>query len=315
MCDCDQPNKHFDCLKNTLPDNFFGSKANWYYNRKGWKNCCKFGTQNVAKRTADKWNAHPEQSDKWTEGCDKGECSNNYFECPRNYFYTYDTRNCGKCKCGKKDKCGRTDPCQCRGTYICNGCQNGRDCGQTSRPATGCNSCKGGSASEKYGKSDKRYISDSCCGCTDVAIVYRMACEDYACDNIVEFKFPDGGSKEKYFVSMTYPEEFVEACKWQCATVPVYNTCQQNLIDNRRQQEFTLSDQNALVKRGINNALYAHRLVEEGKLNHQKYGYEVPMNLASNPTYYYFGDPYQSGSVQTGLTKYDLTRFYFGSPC
>src|SRR5207302_1652657 len=112
-----------------------------------------------------------------------------------------------------------------------------------------------------------------------------------------------------------FSPEFIYENRWQCATLPAYNTCPDNIIDNRREQEFTESDQNALTKRGINNMRFAQKLVEEGKLIHNKFNYQIPMNVYGRTAYPWLGNWYTSGSTQTGLAKEDIVKFYFGSPC
>jgi len=84
-----------------------------------------------------------------------------------------------------------------------------------------------------------------------------------------------------------------------------------NLIDNRRQYEFTPSDQAALTKRGINNALRAQQLVESGELIHDKQSFQVPMNVIGRSSYYYLGNGVDYSSTQTGLMKEDITKSYF----
>jgi hypothetical protein len=95
--------------------------------------------------------------------------------------------------------------------------------------------------------------------CQEFPIVYRMVNGELDCDNIVELKIPFGGSKEMYLAK--FSPEFIRANIYQCATVPVYNTLPNNVIDNMRAVEFTLSDQAALTKRGINNHMFAIILV------------------------------------------------------
>jgi hypothetical protein len=153
-------------------------------------------------------------------------------------------------------------------------------------------------------------VNNNCNNCTDVAIVYRMVNEERDCDNIVELRIPNGGSKEKYMAQRFSPD-FVYANRFQCATVPVYNTLNNNSIDNRRQFEFTESDQNALTKRGINNYLTAQKLLAEGKLIHDKQSFTIPMNVAGRSSYAQFGDTLRTGSTITGLANDDLLKTYF----
>jgi len=158
----------------------------------------------------------------------------------------------------------------------------------------------------------KTYITnDRCKDCTDVAVVYRLVNEETDCDNIVELRIPVGGSKERY-LAQNFSPEFIYANRYQCATVPIYTPfAANNVIDNRRQLEFTESDQNALTKRGINNSLYAQQLIDEGKLIHDKQSFQIPMNVIGRSAYYYLGDQINTGSTRTGLMKEDISKFYF----
>jgi len=139
-----------------------------------------------------------------------------------------------------------------------------------------------------------------------------MLNEEHDCDNVVEFKIPIGGSKEMY-LAKNFSPQFVYANRFQCATVPAYyHGHPNNAIDNRREEEFTISDQAALTKRGINNALIAHRLIEEGNLIHDKHSFQIPMSANDKAAYYYFGDCYNCGSTNTGLMAQEMTQGYFG---
>jgi hypothetical protein len=137
-----------------------------------------------------------------------------------------------------------------------------------------------------------------------------MVNDETDCDNIVELKIPIAGSKESY-LAKNFSPEFIDANRFQCATLPVYNAIPNNIVDNMREEEFTVSDQAALTKRGINNALFAKQLMEEGKLIHEKHSFIIPMNVCGRTSYYYFGDCAKAGSTQTGLTSTDLYKGYF----
>lgn len=348
-------NRHFDCLKNKLPDNWTNSNATGYYNRAFWKRCkCEYGTKNPCKETADKWNPVASEPDKWSKGCNP--CSG-YYNRPPAYFYSYNPRDCGNC--GNCDDCHKhhdhhgghhgdrhndhhddhhsdhhsdhrdihhdddhddhrehgqhkhkhhyDDCCDCEDkkwnifSNICNKCHKRyrkEDCKKNCESKASCHPLKS-------------YVyKNGCNDCQDVAIVYRMINNGMDCDNIVELKIPVGGSKEEYLAKHFSPE-FIEANKYQCATVPAYNAMQNNVIDNRREEEFTPSDQAALVKRGINNALFAKQLIEEGRLIHEKHEFSIPMNVSGRTSYYYFGDNFTSGSTQTGLAPQDAVKAYF----
>lgn len=355
-------NKHFDCLKNTLPDNWTNSNATGYYNRAFWKRCqCEYGTKNICKDTADKWFPTATEPSKWTKGC--SPCSD-YYQHPANYYYSYNPKDCGDpcvpCDpCGSKkwknpyDECHPHKPCgncnRCRGLYSegsfccpqnpcgnCDKCHGGNDCGNCGNcnrcrnPCSPCNPC--GHCDKCYqhrfcspcnpcGQCDKcrswsrkgsfkAYVSGSSCNdCMDVAIVYRMPNTETNCDNIVELKIPTGGSKEKYISK--FSPEFIYNNRYQCATCPVYGTGLLNVIDNRREQEFTPSDQAALIKRGINNSLRAQQMIDSGDLINDKHSFQVPMNVIGRSSYYYLGNGVDYGSTQTGLMKEDITKSYF----
>ena len=308
-------NRHFDCLKNKLPDNWTNSNATGYYNRAFWKRCkCEYGTKNPCKETADKWNTVPTEPDKWTKGC--SPCSS-YYNRPPSFYYTYNPDDCGDCgnchKCKKgcddrkdcQDNCNNDcdDVCKCDGkrwnvfSNICNRCHK-------RYPREDCQSKASCHPLKSY------VYKSGCNDCQDVAIVYRMINNGTDCDNIVELKIPVGGSKEVYLARHFSPE-FIEANKYQCATIPTYNGMQNNHIDNMREEEFTVSDQTALVKRGIKNALFAKQLIDEGKLIHEKHNFSIPMNVSGRTSYYYFGDNFTSGSTSTGLAPQDAVKAYF----
>lgn len=334
-------NKHFDCLKNTLPDNWTNSNATSYYNRAFWKRCqCEYGTQNIAKETADKWYPTATEPSKWTKGC--SPCSEYYNE-PANYYHSYNPQDCGNSgngsnlcdPCGSKkwknpNQCQPHNPCD-RSSYCCpqNPCGNCNNCCGFNNPCSPCNPC--GHCDKCYhhtcspcnpcGSCDrcrpcsrkgsfKAYVSDTPCNdCMDVAIVYRMPNTETNCDNIVELKIPTRGSKEKYIAK--FSPEFIYNNRYQCATCPVYGPRSLNQIDNRRQLVFTESDQAALTKRGINNALRAQQLINSGDLSHDKQTFQIPMNVIGRTSYYYLGNGVDYSSTQTGLMKEDITKSYF----
>lgn len=265
-------NKHFDTLKNKLPENWTNENATHYYNRAFWNRAkCEYGNDNPSKLTADKWNPVATESTKWTRGCNKND---DYYKKPRNYHYSYnnETTTCEETTCEKK--CN-----ECFGCYPKN---------------------------DHCNKKIKVYNSKGCGGCNDcndVAIIYRFVNEEVDCDNIVELRVPVGGSKEKYLAKY-FSSEFIDAHKFVCAEAPVYNIMPNNLIDNQRQYEFTDSDQTALIKRGIRNELYAKQLVDEGKLiNNTSFG-----QINAKQTSYYFNENKQ---YKTGLNPKDLVKAYF----
>lgn len=324
-------NRHFDCLKNKLPDNWVNHNATGYYNRAFWKRCkCEYGTKNPCKETCDKWNTVATEESKWNKGCTP--CSN-YYSKPASYYYTYNPDDCGNCggcnKCKKSHDCGncgncnkcKPKPCDCdKCRPKCESkCDDDYDyckCVKKWNVFSGnCNKC--GKKCKREDCQDNRihplksYVYKSGCNdCQDVAIVYRMINSEQDCDNIVELKIPVGGSKEVY-LAKNFSPEFIEANRFQCATVPVYNGLDNNVIDNMREVEFTESDQSALTKRGINNYLFAKELMEDGRLIHERHGFNIPMNVCGRTSYYYFGDCATAGSTLTGLHQNDKIKAYF----
>lgn len=315
-------NRHFDPLKNKLPYNWTNSNATGYYNRAFWKRCkCEYGTTNPCKETADKWNPVATEPSKWTEGC--SPCSS-YYDRPRSYYYTYNPDDCGNS--GFRKKChdsSDTDSCDTDTNTETHGCEEIEYCTCSGRKwnvfSNFCKRCKkpynndncSDLDSKKHCSPLKSYVArHGCNDCQDFAIVYRMIDNEQDCDNIVELKIPVGGSKEMYLAKHFSPE-FIEANRFQCATMPEYNALPNNIIDNMREEEFTLSDQNALVKRGIKNSVFANQLIDEGKLIHEKHSYMIPMNVCGRTSYYYFGNCATSGSTQTGLAHQDRYKSYF----
>jgi len=205
--------------------------------------------------------------------------------------------------------------CRSRCGNRCDGHRCDEHCHRSCEP----NNCRShcGSQCHLEKKCDERlkaYIyDDNCCGgCKDVEIVYKMINNTLDCHNIVELRLPPGGSKEVY-MAKNFSPEFVYANRFQCATVPTYYHMPNNVIDNRKQEDFTPSDQSALTKRGIHNALTAQRLVEEGKLIDNRFAFQIPMNVIGRSCYYYLGDGITNGSLRTGLAKEDIVKGYFGS--
>lgn len=273
-----QRNKHFDTLKNKLPENWTNENATRYYNRAFWERAkCEYGTDNSSKRTADKWYPTATESSKWTRGCDK---SSDYYKKSRNYYYTYNNE-CTTADC--QDECCNPQTC-----------------------ADKCGACFGG-CDKKPDKCDKKfkvYNSKNCngCDCNDVAIIYRFVNEGTDCDNLVELRVPVGGSKEQYLAKY-FSSEFIDKHRFLCAEAPVYNTMPNNVIDNQRQYEFTESDQAALTKRGIKNALYAKQLIDEGKLINNTATEQINQNAKS----YYFSNK----QYKTGLSTNTLNAYFY----
>ncbi len=229
-------NKHFDCLKNKLPENWLNSNATKHYNNAYWKKCdCEksYGAQTHAKEIADKWDPNTQFIDKWSKP-HLGLC-------------------CENKKCEKKD----------------------------------CEKCK-----------------SSC-----QVLTFGPCFPDFECPDVVDFKYPMDGTKALYLSK--FSPEFRYANRYQCAIPAQYNCCVTNVIDNLREEEFTVSDQASLVQRGIKNQLLA-RTLPRYKMCHS-----VPASWAGNGTYYYLGTA-NSGlgsTFNTGLVGQQVTGDprYFGN--
>ena len=144
----------------------------------------------------------------------------------------------------------------------------------------------------------------------DIAIVYRMPYREMNSENIVDLKIPVRGTKEKYLSN--FSPEFIYCNRYQCATSPVYDSGSGNAIDNRRQKEFTPSDQSALTKRGIKNYLFAKQLANENKLGNDTYAFKFPMNVSGRTAYPLLGSQgvyHSPGSP--GVQTIDITKGYF----
>src|SRR5579872_6955982 len=114
-------NKHFDSLKNKLPDNWTNAKATDYYNRAFWERCkCEYGPQNPSKDGADKWFATANEPSKWTTGCNK---NSDVYDRPFNYYYSYNPDDCVDCCKRKRGRCRKHKKYRvCRPRHPCGGC-------------------------------------------------------------------------------------------------------------------------------------------------------------------------------------------------
>lgn len=95
--------KHFDCLKNVLPDNFTNENISSYYAACFWKKCdCEHGVNQycLSQKSNDKWDI-----------CNR--CENLWSNCKE---------NCGKCKSGSncKDSNSSNKDCPCANPCKCN---------------------------------------------------------------------------------------------------------------------------------------------------------------------------------------------------
>lgn len=265
-------NRHFDCTKNKLPYNFTNENATKYSNRRFWDMapCQMTKTYGCTEGLTSNATSGP-CNDKWVKGCNPCD---SYYDKPSKYFYDYKFQSCNPNN--MTSKCG--NPC-CKPFNPCFKCKTSLD--------DNCCECK----------------NSSCCH--DPIIKYVPADIGLNCDNIVDFKIPPRGTKEKYLAGK-FDDTFLYNNRYQCATVPLYNCCDNNIIDNMREEEWTVSDQKALVSRGIKNAEIANRFVEN-----LSSCYYVPMNVVGRPSYYYFGS--SRTSTKSGLQKQDLGRGIWNS--
>lgn len=252
--------RHFDPLRNRLPQNWTNENATKYYNRCWWKKCkCELRINtNDPCCAGDKWDPCGGCDSKWTQGCNP--CSD-FHRKDKKFHHTYNHKDCGCSEAGPNNP-----DCKCSNNY-----------------------------------------TDECDD--DVVVRFVANNAEISCSNLVELKFPVGGSKERYLAQ--FSEEFVRNNRFQCAIPAVFNDCPGNVIDNRREEEFTESDERALVSRYIRNKFLAERVSTRKKHKHS-----IPSNVASNGTYYYLGGPgNRSGSTQTGLYGPHVTGKSYFADC
>jgi hypothetical protein len=253
-------NRHFDCSKNKLPYNFTNENATKYSNRRFWDR-----SQCELVQTP---NCNPTDTVNTSSGPCNSKWTKGCNPYPDTYYdksskYTYDYKfNSRNLNCSSK----------CDNPY--------NECKQTVQGD--CGDCG----------------NSSCCH--DPIVKYVPADIGTNCDNIVDFKFKPGSSKEKY-IAHRFDEQFAFNNRYQCATVPLYNCSDNNIIDNMREEEWTESDQKALVSRGIKNATIAKKFIT----NNSKC-YQIPMNVVGGTSYYYFGT--SNASVKTGLNRKDMAK-------
>jgi hypothetical protein len=214
--------------------------------------------------------------DKW-DPCGKCEskwtqgCNpcSDYHKTDNKYLHTYNRQNCG---CSESDP--STQDCACKNNY-------GDSCGE--KCDTGCDE--------------------------DVVIRYVANNAVVSCNNLVELKIPENGSKARYLAK--FSDEFIDNNRFQCVVPAVYNNCPANVIDNRREEEFTESDQRSLVSRNIRNKFLAERVTTK-----RKHAHSIPSNIAQNGSYYYVGGTgNRSGAVQTGLYGAQVTGKPYFAQC
>lgn len=282
--------RHFDPLRNRLPENWTNSDATKYSSRCTWKKCkCQLtiNTPNDCNTVADKWDPCGSCESKWVQGCNP--CSN-YHKSNQKYAYTYNRKNCG---CSEENQAPGTD-CGCDQKYNkhCGKSDYLSDCESVcSKSYNPCNPCDDNSCPE------------------EVIIKYVSSNVPIACDNVVELKIPPGGSKAQYLAK--FSSEFIYNNRFQCALPSVYNNCPSNVIDNRREEEFTESDQKALVLRNIKNIVLAESFVTRIRHKHS-----IPSPALLNGTYYYLGGPEnRNGSNQTGLYGGQITGKPYFNQC
>ena len=108
-----------------------------------------------------------------------------------------------------------------------------------------------------------------------------------------------------------HSKEFLENNRFQCAIPATYNNCVGNLIDNRKEEEFTESDQRALVSRNIRNIILAERFSSRDRHKHS-----IPSSAARSGAYYYLGGVgNRQGSNQTGLYGPHITGKPYFAQC
>lgn len=266
---CDPKPRHFDPLRNKLPQNWTNSNATKYYNRCWWNKCkCEIRLNECDPCVSgDKWDPCGTCPSKFTRGCNP--CDPIHSK-DQKYYYTYNRQNCG---CSEAD--ASVKDCSCKSDE----CDN--TCGQ------------------EYNNCDN-YCDD------DIVVRFVANNSVVACNDLVELRVPINGSKERYLKK--FSDEFRYNNRFQCAIPATYNNCPGNVIDNRREEEFTESDQRALVQRNIRNKFLAERVATRRRHKHS-----VPSNIASNGTYYYLGGTGNNqGSNQTGLYGPHITgKSYF----
>jgi hypothetical protein len=127
----------------------------------------------------------------------------------------------------------------------------------------GCSSCDTNTNTHTtYGNSGYDISSEVRCDRDfDTGIVYRAKKWGSAKNNMVELRVPSGSSKEQY-LTKTFSPKFIRDNRYQYV-VPLYSTRHNNFIDNNREEEFTISDQNSLIKRDINNYIHRHKYLHE----------------------------------------------------
>jgi hypothetical protein len=144
---------------------------------------------------------------------------------------------------------------------------------------------------------------------TETIIQYVANNAVLACNDVVELKVPPGGSKEMYLAQ--FSEEFIYNNRFQCVEPAVYNECPGNLIDNRREEEYTEFDQRYLVSNSIRNSELARMVSTKRRHKHS-----IPMSVAGNGTYFYLGGTgNRQGSNQTGLYGPHITGKPYFDQC
>lgn len=299
--------RHFDCRLNKIPDNFAGTAVKTgFYSYSAWKRCkCEYGRYNSCKDNTDKWNICGKCTSKWVKGC----CGSN-----GGYYYSaYKDKDCGGC--GDCAKCYNACYDPCRPCSMCGPCNKScppnccKPCCKPSNCPPGC--CK--PCCKPYRKPMKAYVGGDCDDCCrQVAIVYREPDPNVDCDNIVEMSLPGDGSKARYLAKHFSPQ-FIKRNRFQCATVPTINACPGNLIDNMNQYHLTESDQRSLTMRGVRTYETAKQFLDRGELTDSKHNFMTEMNVCGRVAYNKFGNCYDNGSTETGLTAKDQRAGYFSA--
>lgn len=304
MSGCFEQNiKHFDCTKNRMPCNFVGQDVKTgFYSHKVWKRCeSNYGPNSQCKQNTDKWNIVNNCSSKWAKKC----CNSK-----KEYYYgkNEDLNKCCDSCCNPimcvPDYC---NPEMCVPDYCKPYCKSKMCKPKCCKPEC----CKPCCKPKPCYRPLKSYVKKTCEGQRDVAIVYRDPEFEVDCDNIVEMTIPTNGSKERYLAKHFNPE-FVHRNRFQCATVPYINACPNNVIDNMREEDFTVSDQRSLVARGVKDYESARLLYEEGKITNDRHNFRIEMNKCGLVSSYpKLGHCNTVGTTATGLRSFDQVKGYY----
>lgn len=276
--------KHFDPLKNKIPRNWTGSRT-MHCNKCNWKPKCKIRIDTSSTgQFAKKWECKDNCAQSCYTSCNTS-CNTSYntscnTQCPPtshcNDKYVEKNCACNHCDPCKKCYCEQIKPCPkpilpCLAKLVTD-----------KSPVYNCNSTCNTNTYNQYAHDD----------CPEIVIKYINNSNSKLCDNIVELNVPRGGSKEKYLAQ--FSQEFRDNNDFMCAEEITYNNCPNNIIDNRREEEFTILDERALVKMNIKNRILAEKYAKNNTHKH---------SLAPSGTQSYkYGNQSKTGLVGTAIT-------------